>query len=248
MRSAQSGGGTEGERRGRLHGEPHLHGRCQGLGKARGGQGLSLVARARLEVNERPFGEQAGVQRADQQAPVFPRFVRGGARVTRQQVTLEDAFVDAHVGDELECGHGGDHGGHEGDVPAHVTEPRVDEGVAHRAAGGVRGRLPRHAGRPLPIKALVSRRHLDVAHEKVESVEPMMGAIVVVGDESQPRANEHGQEGIVEALAVLRKEVRRVRRARVQLADQPRLQRDVALTCHTIVESHGNLLVPPLNA
>ena len=73
---------------------------------------------------------------------------------------------------------------------------------------------------------------MDVAHEKVEGVEAVVEADVVVVDESQPRANEHGQEGIVEALAVLRKEVRRVRRARVQLADQPRLQRDVAFVYH----------------
>ena len=56
-----------------------------------------------------------------------------------------------------------------------------------------------------------------------------MGLIIVVVREPQPRTNEHGEEGGVEALPVLRKEVRRVRRARVQLADQPRLQRDVAL-------------------
>ena len=73
---------------------------------------------------------------------------------------------------------------------------------------------------------------MDVAHEKVEGVEAVVEADVVVGDESKPRANEHGQEGIVEALAVLRKEVRRVRRARVQLADKLRLQRDVAFVYH----------------
>ena len=59
-----------------------------------------------------------------------------------------------------------------------------------------------------------------------------MGAIVVEVGESQPRTNEHGEEGGVEALPVLRKEVRRVRRARVQLADQPRLQRHVAFVYH----------------
>ena len=81
VRGAQSGGGPEGERRGRLHGEPHLHGRCQGLGKARGGQGLSLVARARLEVDEWTGDHQGQIERANGQAPVLKRAVRGGARV-----------------------------------------------------------------------------------------------------------------------------------------------------------------------
>ena len=118
------------------------------------------------------------------------------------------------------------------DVPAHVTEPRVDNRVAHRRCGDRQGGLPCRAGLPRPVRSPTPGWRVDVAHEKVEGVEPMMGAIVVVGDESQPRANEHGQEGIVEALAVLRKEVRRVRRARVQLADQPRLQRHAAFVYH----------------
>ena len=71
-----------------------------------------------------------------------------------------------------------------------------------------------------------------------------MGLIIVVVREPQPRADKHGEEGIVEALAVLRKEVRRVRRARVQLADQPRLQRHVTLVCRATVTSHGTLPVP----
>ena len=63
--------------------------------------------------------------------------------------------------------------------------------MAHRAAGGVRGILPHHAGRPLPINALAERRHLDVSHEKVEGVEPVMGAIIVELGEPQPRADKH---------------------------------------------------------
>ena len=72
----------------------------------------------------------------------------------------------------------------------------------------------------------------------------MMGAIVVEVGESQPRTNEHGEEGVVEALPVLRKEVRRVRRARGHLPAQPRLQRHVTLVCRATVTSHGTLPVP----
>ena len=196
-------------------------------------------------MNERTRGNQGQIQRANGQAPVLPRLVRGEARILPRQLTLKDTLVDAHIGDELEGGHGGNHRCHERDVCARVPEPRVDDRVAHRSGGAVRGRVPRHAGHSLPINAPAERRRLDVTDEKVEDVEPVMGLIIVVVREPQPRADKHGEEGIVEALAVLRKEVRRVRRARVQLADQPRLQRHVTLVCRATVTSHGTLPVPP---
>jgi len=83
-----------------------------------------------------------------------------------------------------------------------------------RRGGGVRGRIPCNNGRPRPINTPAPWWCLNVAYEKIEGVEPMMGAIIVEVGESQPRTNEHGQEGIVEALRVLRKEVRRARRGR----------------------------------
>ena len=244
MRGAQNGSHSGAGGRGGLHREPHLHPRGHDLVDAQAGQNLSLISHARLHVDEWTGDHQRRIERADRQAPVLPRVVHGGARVARQQLTLEDASVDAHVGDELEGGHGGDHGGHERDAPARFPEPRVDEGVAHRRGGGVRGRIPCYNGRPRPINTPASGRSLEVTHEEIKGIEPVMGAIVVEVGESQPRTNEHGEEGIVEALAVLRKEVRRVGRARVQLADQPRLQRHVALVCPT-VGLHGNPLVAP---
>jgi len=71
-----------------------------------------------------------------------------------------------------------------------------------------------------------------------------MGAVVVEIVETHTGSDQHGEEHVVEALPVLRKKVRRVRRARGHLPAQPRLQRHVALVCRAIVESHGNLLVP----
>ena len=194
----------------------------------------------RLDADSRAWNKQRGINGADRQPTMLPGHGSRISRVAGRQVEHEHAAVDAQLGDELQRGYGGQHDGDKGNAQPHGPPPRVDERVTQRRAS------------PGLVHLAVSIRrgqwqgggHLDIAHEEIESVESVVGAVVVEIIEAHSGSDQHREEHVVQAFLVLGKQLRRVGGARGHLPTQPRLQRHVALVCRAIVESHGNLLVP----